>query len=107
MLLDGLALIFTEGTPAATPALRRAVAAFTSSEASAAEVLRWGWLAARAAIWLWDYEGGLEIPMRAVQLARDSGALEVLAVADNVCGQAARGAATSSLPPCWRRRSRP
>ena len=89
VLLDGLALIFTEGTPAATPALRRAVAAFTSSEASAAEVLRWGWLAARAAIWLWDYEGGLEIPMRAVQLARDSGALEVLAVADNVCGQAA------------------
>ena len=28
-------------------------------------------------------------PERAVQLARDSGALEVLAVADNVCGQAA------------------
>ena len=41
------------------------------------------------AIWLWDYDSGLEIPKRAVQLARDSGALEVLAVADNVCGQAA------------------
>ncbi len=27
--------------------------------------------------------------MRAVQLARDSGALEVLAAADNACGQAA------------------
>ena len=53
------------------------------------EVLRWGWLAARAAIWLWDYDSGLEIPRRAVQLARDAGALEVLAVADNVCGQAA------------------
>ena len=89
MLLDGLALIFAEGTRAATPLLRRAVAAFTSGEASAEEVLRWGWLAARAAIWLWDYESGLEIPTRAVQLARDSGALEVLAVADNVCGQAA------------------
>ena len=48
-----------------------------------------GWLAARAAIWVWDYESGFEIPWRAVQLARDSGALEVLAVADNVCGQAA------------------
>ncbi len=88
-LLDGLALIFTEGTRAATPALRRAIAAFRSSEASAEEVLRWGWLAARAAIWLWDYDGGREIPARAVQLARDAGALEVLAVADNVCGQAA------------------
>ena len=89
LLLDGLALIFTEGVRAATPMLRRAVAAFTNGEASAEEVLRWGWLAARAAIWLWDYDGGLEIPERAVQLARDSGALEVLAVADNVCGQAA------------------
>ena len=88
-LLDGLALIFTEGTRAATPTLRRATIAFSSGEASAEEVLRWGWLAARGAIWLWDYEGGREIPARAVQLARDSGALEVLAVADNVCGQAA------------------
>ena len=42
-----------------------------------------------AAIWLWDYDSGLEIPERAVQLARDSGALEVLALVDNVCGQAA------------------
>ena len=89
LLLDGLALIFTAGTRAAAPTLRRAVAAFASSEASVEEVLRWGWLAARAAIWLWDYDNGLEIPQRAVQLARDSGALEVLAVADNVCGQAA------------------
>ena len=89
LLLDGLALIFTEGTRAAEPALRRAIAAFKSSEVSAEEVLRWGWLAARAATWLWDYDSNLEIPTRAVQLARDSGALEVLAVADNVCGQAA------------------
>jgi DNA-binding CsgD family transcriptional regulator len=89
LLLDGLALIFTEGARAAAPMLRRAIAAFKSSEASVEEVLRWGWLAARAAIWLWDYDSGLEIPRRAVQLARDSGALEVLAVANNVCGQAA------------------
>jgi DNA-binding CsgD family transcriptional regulator len=89
LLLDGLALIFADGVPAAEPLLRRAIAAFRGGEASVEEVLRWGWLAARAAIWLWDYESGLEIPRRAVQLARDSGALEVLAVADNVCGQAA------------------
>jgi DNA-binding CsgD family transcriptional regulator len=89
LLLDGLALIFAEGIRAAEPLLRRAIAAFRGSEASVEEVLRWGWLAARAAIWLWDFESGLEIPLRAVQLARDSGALEVLAVADNVCGQSA------------------
>jgi ATP/maltotriose-dependent transcriptional regulator MalT len=89
VLLDGLALIFAEGIPAAAPLLRRAIAAFKDGEASTEEVLRWGWLAARGAIWLWDYDSGLEIPKRAVQLARDSGVLEVLAVADNVCGQAA------------------
>lgn len=89
LLLDGLALIFTEGTSAAEPVLRQAIAAFAGSEASAEEVLRWGWLAARAATWLWDFDSGFEIPRRAVQIARDTGALEVLAVADNVCGQAA------------------
>jgi ATP/maltotriose-dependent transcriptional regulator MalT len=74
---------------AATPLLSDAVDAFRGNDASAEEVLRWGWLAARAAIWMWDYDSALEIPERAVQLARHSGALEVLAVADNVCGQAA------------------
>jgi DNA-binding CsgD family transcriptional regulator len=89
LLLDGLALVFTDGRPAAAPGLRRAVAAFASTEVSVEEVLRWGWLASRAANLIWDYDRGLEIGTRAVQLARDSGALEVLAVADNACGQAA------------------
>ena len=89
LLLDGLALVFTDGRPAAAPVLRRAVAAFASTGASVEEVLRWGWLASRAANLVWDYDGCLEIGTRAVQLARDSGALEVLAAADNACGQAA------------------
>ena len=89
LLLDGLALIFTQGTDASAATLRRAIAAFTGDDASVEEVLRWGWLAARAAIWLGDYDSGLEIPTRAVQLAREAGALEVLAVVANVCGQAA------------------
>ena len=89
LLLDGLALVFTDGRPAAAPVLRRAVAAFAGTEVSVEEMLRWGWLATRAANFVWDYDRGLEIGTRAVQLARDSGALEVLAVADNACGQAA------------------
>jgi DNA-binding CsgD family transcriptional regulator len=89
LLLDGLALVFTEGRGVAAPVLRRAVAAFASAEVSPQEMLRWGWLATRAANLLWDYDGGLEIGNRAVQLARDTGALEALAVADNACGQAA------------------
>jgi DNA-binding CsgD family transcriptional regulator len=89
LLLDGLALVFTDGRPAAAPVLRRAVAAFASTEVSVEEVLRWGWLATRAANLVWDYDSCLEIGTRAVQLARDFGALEVLAAADNACGQAA------------------
>lgn len=89
LLLDGLALVFTEGRPTAVPALQDAIAAFVDTEVSVEEMLRWGWLATRAANVIWDYDSCLEIGTRAVQLARDSGALEVLAVADNVCGQAA------------------
>ena len=68
---------------AATPVLRRAVAAFASPEVAVEQMLRWGWLASRAANLLWDHDRSLEIGERAVQLARDSGALEALAVADN------------------------
>jgi DNA-binding CsgD family transcriptional regulator len=89
LLLDGLALVLTEGRPAAAPVLRRAVAAFASTAIPAEEVLRWGFLASRAANLVWDYDCCLEIAMRTVQLARDSGALELLAAADNACGQAA------------------
>jgi len=89
LLLDGFALVLTEGRPAAAPVLRRAVAAFAGTEVSPEEMLRWGWLASRAASYLWDYDRCLEIGTCAVQLARDSGALEVLTVAANVCGQAA------------------
>jgi DNA-binding CsgD family transcriptional regulator len=89
LLLDGLASVFTDGRPAAAPALRRAVAAFSSASVSVEEVLRWGWLASRAANLVWDYDRCLKIGTRAVQLARDAGALEILAAADNACGQAA------------------
>ncbi len=89
LLLDGFALVLTDGRPAAAPVLRRAVAAFATTEVAREEMLRWGWLASRAANYLWDYDRCLEIGMRAVRLARELGALEVLTVADNVCGQAA------------------
>ena len=89
LLLDGLALFFTDGRAAATPVLRRAIAVFATTEISGEEVLRWGFLASRAANLIWDYDRGLGIGTRAVQLARDLGALELLAAADNACGQAA------------------
>jgi ATP/maltotriose-dependent transcriptional regulator MalT len=53
------------------------------------EVLRWGWLATAAAVFVWDYDTCLAAATREVQVARDAGALEVLAVGVNVMGQAA------------------
>jgi DNA-binding CsgD family transcriptional regulator len=88
LLLDGFALLFTEGRLAAAPVLQRAATAFAGSEVSVEEVLRWGWLATAAAVVVWDYDTCLAVATREVQLARDSGALEVLAVGVNVMSQA-------------------
>jgi DNA-binding CsgD family transcriptional regulator len=52
-------------------------------------MLRWGWLATRAAMVVWDHDSGMEIGLRAVGLARDLGALEILAAADNAVAQMA------------------
>ena len=89
LLLDGLALYFTEGRAAATPVLNDAIAAFASADALDEELLRWGFLASRAANVVWDHVSSFEISLRAVQVARASGSLEALPPADNACGQAA------------------
>jgi DNA-binding CsgD family transcriptional regulator/tetratricopeptide (TPR) repeat protein len=83
LLLDGLALLITEGYPAGTPMLRRALSAFRREDVSKEEGLRWLWLACRAAANLWDDETWAVLATRQVQLARDAGALTVLPVALN------------------------
>jgi DNA-binding CsgD family transcriptional regulator len=88
LLLDGFALVFTQGRAAGAPVLERAVAAFAGSEVPVEEVLRWGWLATVAAVYVWDYDACLAVATREVEVARDAGALEVLAVGDNILGQA-------------------
>jgi DNA-binding CsgD family transcriptional regulator/tetratricopeptide (TPR) repeat protein len=77
LVLDGLALLVTEGLAASAPTLRRAVRAFREDDA----VLRWGAVAATAAAALWDMEGFEAVLTRQLQLARDAGALAVLATA--------------------------
>ncbi|MDQ3874154.1 MAG: LuxR C-terminal-related transcriptional regulator, partial [Actinomycetota bacterium] len=89
LLLDGLALLFTEGRAASAPVLQRAIDAFGCAGVSPEELLRWGWLASRAANIVWNYDCSLEISLRAAQVARDVGALEVLVMVDNAGGQAA------------------
>jgi DNA-binding CsgD family transcriptional regulator len=73
LLLDGLAALLTEGYAAAVPTLKRALSAHRDSED-----LRWLGLAVRIAWQLWDHEAGLTLATRAVQSARDTGALSLL-----------------------------
>ena len=88
LLLDGLALLLVDGRSAATPVLQRAATEFAGDGATVEEVLRWGWLATIAAVVIWDYDSCVAIASRAVELARDAGALTVLAVALNILSQA-------------------
>ena len=81
LLLDGLALLITDGYAAGTPTLRRAVNAFRRGDVSGGDGRRWLALAARLAAFVWDDESWDVLTARLVQLARDDGALSVLPVA--------------------------
>jgi DNA-binding CsgD family transcriptional regulator len=77
LLLDGLALLITDGAAVGTPVLRKALTAFVTDDGTD-EQLRWLWLAGRAAGYIWDYENWDALTRRQVRLARESGALTVL-----------------------------
>ena len=81
LLLDGLALLITEGHAAAAPTLKRALSAFSSRHISTEQGLRWFWLACPAAQILWDDESWDVLSSRHVQLCRDAGALGSLPIA--------------------------
>ena len=89
LLLDGFSLAFTDGRRAAAPLLADAATGFAGADVSTEEVLRWGWLATAAAVMVWDYDTCVAVANRSVELAREAGALAVLAVSANVSAQAA------------------
>jgi DNA-binding CsgD family transcriptional regulator len=88
LLLHGFSLAFTAGRAAAVPVLERAASGFAGKDVTVEEVLRWGWLATAAAVMVWDYDTCLAVAGRGALLARESGALAVLAVSVNVLAQA-------------------
>ena len=81
LLLDGLALLFTDGYVASVPTLKRALSAFRSEELAPADALRWLWLAGYVATFLWDDESWHALSARQLRLARGAGALSVLPMA--------------------------
>jgi DNA-binding CsgD family transcriptional regulator len=80
LLLDGLALLNTDGLAAAASTLRQAASLFAGDSVSADDRLRRGWIAILAPILLWDDDGLRAILARQVQLVRDAGALDNLPI---------------------------
>jgi DNA-binding CsgD family transcriptional regulator/tetratricopeptide (TPR) repeat protein len=83
LLLNGLAVLITEGRGAAAPMLMRAVSAFRGEEVSVEKGLQWAVMASSAAVTLWDFESWDAVITRQVELARSAGALAQLAIALN------------------------
>jgi DNA-binding CsgD family transcriptional regulator len=81
LLLDGLALLITEGYAAGMPILRRAVNVLRGEGSSPREERRWLRLGSRVAALLWDDAAWDVLSARLVQVARDAGELSVLPMA--------------------------
>jgi DNA-binding CsgD family transcriptional regulator len=83
LLLDGLAVLFTDGYAPSVPLSRRAVRAFAEEELTMDEALRSAWLAAATAASLWDDGTWDVLTRRHLDLASDAGALSALPLALN------------------------
>jgi DNA-binding CsgD family transcriptional regulator len=84
LLLDGVAVRFTDGYAASAAPLKRALAAVRDEGARRAATVRWPWIARRVAPDLFDDDAWDALATRNVQIARDTGALAVLPLALNV-----------------------
>ena len=75
LLLDGLAVLVTEGRAQAAPLLRQAAHVFAEDEITLEEGLRYGWLAPVAAAMVWEEEYWHAIVARLLQSLREAGLL--------------------------------
>jgi hypothetical protein len=81
LLLDGLAVRYTDGYAAGAPMLKQALRAFRRPDLGGEEGLRWLWFASTMSVDLLEDETWDELTGRFVELARDSGALATLPMA--------------------------
>jgi DNA-binding CsgD family transcriptional regulator len=75
LLLDGLALLVTEGRAPAAPLLRRAARVFAEEEIAMEEHLRWATATTTPALMLWDEQRWHAIVARELQSCREAGLL--------------------------------
>ncbi|WP_203949798.1 AAA family ATPase, partial [Planotetraspora thailandica] len=78
LLLNGLALMTTEGYAAGVPMVRQALDAFRTERVSREQGLGWLPLASRMAFNVWDFDSYSVLSARLADLARETGALSVL-----------------------------
>jgi DNA-binding CsgD family transcriptional regulator/tetratricopeptide (TPR) repeat protein len=83
LLLNGLATRVTQGYPAAVPALKDALESFRQDDGNSPTTNRWLWLACRVAADLWERDIWDELATRGVRRARETGALNVLPIANS------------------------
>jgi DNA-binding CsgD family transcriptional regulator len=83
LLLDGLAVLITQGFTAGAPLLKQAIAAFRGADVSTQEELRWLWLACHVAGLVWDYDSWDVLSARLVKVSVELGALTALPIAYN------------------------
>jgi DNA-binding CsgD family transcriptional regulator len=81
LLLQGLAVRFTEGYAAGAPILKGALSAFRRTADMDPEDVRWLWFACWVAADLWDDETWRLLSARQLELVRDAGALTAIAFA--------------------------
>ncbi|MET0818996.1 MAG: LuxR C-terminal-related transcriptional regulator, partial [Solirubrobacteraceae bacterium] len=77
-LLEGLALLVTDGHAAAAGALQRATEAFLGGGASFEDSLRWGWAATAPCDALWEDRRMRAVCEQQIQRTREAGALASL-----------------------------
>jgi tetratricopeptide (TPR) repeat protein len=78
LLLEGLAVRFTDGYAAGVPILKRALRAFGRETALPPEEARWLWFASWIALYLWDDHAWTVLSTRHLDLVRETGALAAL-----------------------------
>ena len=78
LLLQGLAVRFTDGPAAGTPILKDALRAFAREKVLPPEEARWLWFASWIALQLWDDEAWTVLSTRHLDLVREAGALTAL-----------------------------
>jgi DNA-binding CsgD family transcriptional regulator len=81
LLLEGVAVLATQGYAAGAPTLKRSLSAFRDEPMSQEDALRWLWLACRVARALGDDASWDALTDRQVGLAREAGALSMLPIA--------------------------